>query len=213
MRKKLLILSLFTVILVLVLSSCFMLSASPDVKGYVQYYDGSTFTTDSIKVTLEELGNVTTPSSVVVAADSKGYYSFSGVKLHDKDNFFSLIFEKNGNSAEFEFEKLPLYSEMTTIAPNDICGYIHVNATHVGADMENVGVEVVRKSDGKLFFSRPFQRKWDDGTYSDGLDVPEGDYSVKVFYYDSSMKKITVKSTDVSLTAGNSKDVNFDLEK
>ena len=215
-RKNIWLLLAFSAFLVLIFSSCFMAKTIPEVSGYAQYYDNGSFTKSGITVELELLSSDTPTivSSVVTTTDSKGYYYFSNVAKPSTGEFYSLVFTKGSKSNEFEVRKIPFFSNMTTIS-SGTCGVLTIKATHTTSDMKSVGFEV-KRSDGKIFFSRPFQ--WFDSTgYNDYVDsVPYGTYTVTPFYLDNESKVQSLTSIATTVTLSSTDyiiDIPFDLSK
>jgi hypothetical protein len=213
-KKKIYLLIIISAFLVLIFSSCFVAKTIPQVSGYAQYYDGSLFSKSDITVTL----SLITPSSftniATVTTDSKGYYYFSNVTKPSTSEFYSLVFTKGSKTNEFEIRNIPFFSNMTTIS-SATCGTLTIKATHTTSDMKSIGFEV-KRSDGVVFFSRPFQ--WYDSTgYSDYVDsLPYGSYTVTPFYLDSESKVVSLTSIATIVTLSSTKnyiDIPFDLSK
>ena len=209
-KKKIYLLISISVFLTLIFSSCFMAKGVPEVSGYAQFYDGSNFSADAIQVKLSLLdGNTGAVATYTTTTDSKGYYSFSKVAKAAAGQFYTLEFSKGSADDEFEFEKIPFFSKMMTISSAD-GGYLTITATHVTSDAKIVGFEIARSSDGKLFFSRPFQ--WFNSSgYSDSLDVPNGSYDVSLYYIDSKGK--LTKPKTISVTVPTNDSIEFDMSK
>jgi len=218
MGKKTILLVTMAILGTFLLSSCFMANVKPIVSGYVQYYDGSNFSTDNISVELQVMGEGTSEMSTTTAkANSKGYYAFTKVPTLDSTNIFYCLYFKKPTSmgtktAAFEFSSSPFFSAMTTIFnKTDAC--LTIEATHTDSSKGSPEIEIKDKDNGKLLFARLFQWKWEDGTYNDIFDLPYGTYEVSLRYMDSKDGEF-LKTTTVTLdTTQSSTTITFDLSK
>jgi hypothetical protein len=213
MAKKIFLLVIIGALGIFLLSSCFTVETKPIVSGYVQYFDGSNFSTDNISVELMKLDDsIGVVASSTVITNSKGLYAFSENESLKNGDFYSLNFKKGTKETGFELASYPYFSAMTTIfktAGNNLT----IKATHTDSSKGCPGFEVKRKSDGKLLFSRLFQWKWPNGIYDDYVNLPDGTYEVSLCYLNSKDKK-PVKTVIVTFdTTNSSTTITFDLSK
>ncbi len=211
MKRKLLIVVSLSILL---LTSCTMMTIpTANIAGYVQYYDGTNFTTSGIKVEVQLLDEnlATVVSSMTVSVDSKGYYYFPNFPKITSSQFYAFSFEKDGHYAQFEAEHYPFFSNMTTIF-NQTQAELSFESTNTTASMKVVGF-VVKDSSGHLLFSRPFQWYYSDtNLYEDYVDLPYGTYTVCGYYFDDSSKEFKTSSTEVTLDSNNtSKTITVDF--